>query len=60
MFDVAGISGKCRLDAAKQLLGVGERILQRMPDQIGIAESEKMLCRRVEIGDSRLVVQQYY
>ena len=39
-------------DTAEQLFRVRERILQRMPDQIGIAQSEKMFCRRIEIGDS--------
>jgi len=60
MFDVAGIGSKCRLDTAEQLLRIRECILQRMPDQIGIAQSEKMFCRRIEVGDPRLVIQQYY
>ena len=58
VFDVAGIAGKCRLHCAEQLLSVAERMLQRMTEQVAVADCEQVLRRRIEIGDARLIVQQ--
>src|SRR5512135_1326906 len=58
VLDVAGAAGQRGLDRAEQLLGMAESKLQRMPDQVGTAQTKQVFSRRVEIGNARLVVQQ--
>ena len=58
VFDMAGMTVKCGLYCCEQLLCMGESILQRMADQVGVAQSEQMFGSRIEKGNARLIIQQ--
>jgi hypothetical protein len=58
VLNMAGMAVQRGLYRSEQLLGVGESILQRMADQVGVAQPEQMFGSRIEEGKARLIIQQ--